>query len=79
MATITLTIADAALPRVIDALCATGGRDEDSPAPKGQFAKDVLIDWVRSQVVLHETQQAAETARLAAYARARAEVLEVIT
>lgn len=75
MATITLNIPDAALPRVVDALCWTGGRSEDSTVVKGVFAKSVLVDLVRDRVVVYETQRAQEAARLAADAKVRAEVV----
>jgi hypothetical protein len=74
MATIVLTIPDAVLPRVVDALCATGGREENSTVAKGVFAKRVLIDWVRDQVILNETRLAQEAARLTADAKARSEI-----
>ena len=74
MATITLTIPDAALPRVVDALCAYGGQAADSPVAKGAFAKGVVGSWVKSIVRAHEAQQAAEAARLAAEVKADAEV-----
>lgn len=74
MAVITLTIPDAVLPRVIDALCLEGQREEDSPIAKPAFAKSVVVAWVRDVVIKHETRSAMETARLTADGRARSEV-----
>lgn len=74
MAKIELTIPDAVLPRVIDALCAEGRKEEDDPTPRPQYARLVLIDWVRGVVYKHEALKAAEAARVAADARARSEV-----
>ena len=74
MATITLTIPDAALPRVVDALCVYGGRSADSALAPGAFARGVVAAWVKGIVVAHETQVAAEAARIAAETRTDAEV-----
>ena len=78
MAEIRLSIADAAMPRAVAALCALYGYEaakEREPAlTEAQFAKRVVAGWVRDQVIVYETRQAAETARLAADAKARAEV-----
>jgi hypothetical protein len=74
MATITLTIPDAVLPRVVDALCSYGDRAEDAAVAKGAFAKGVLIEWVTGVTFAYETRLAAEAARVAADAKARAEV-----
>ena len=53
MATITLTIADAIMPDLVDALCIAGGYQASSTSPdgtvtpnpmtKGQYAKHVLV------------------------------------
>ena len=69
MATITLNIPDAALPRVVDALCALDGYEPGS-GPKGAFAKQVLIRIVKQTVKNHE----AEIARRTAAAKADSEV-----
>lgn len=63
MATIALTIPDAALPRVVDALCARGHYAPEEGA-KGAFAKRVLADWLKDEVRRYELEQA----RLAALA-----------
>lgn len=55
MATITLNIPDAALSRVVDALCARGNwRDVETDGPKGAFAKRELARWLREEVHRHE-------------------------
>lgn len=85
MATITLTISDAAMPRVVDALCARGDYDGSRAAfleanPGGQFptrpqfAKAIVVDFVATIVKHHEAEQAAERARKAAQAKADKEV-----
>ena len=74
MATITLTIPDAVMPRVIDALCAYGDRPDSSPLTRGAFAKAVVVDWVKSITRQHEGVQAAKTAETTARARVDAEI-----
>ena len=74
MAEIRLVIPDAALPRVVDALCAYGGRPDDSTVTAPAFAKRVIAAWVTGIVRAHEAQQAAEMARSSASARVDAEV-----
>jgi hypothetical protein len=75
MAQIVLTIPDAVLPRVIDALCIDGQRPATSPVPKGQFAKQQIIDHVMRVVRQVEAQQAAEAARATADAAAATDVV----
>jgi hypothetical protein len=75
MATITLTIPDAALPRLVDALCALGGWEADSPIARGAFARGVLIAWARDQVVAHEARLARQAAEQEASTKARVEVV----
>jgi hypothetical protein len=74
MATITLNVPDAVLPRVVEALCVYGQRPDDSPEARGVFAKGVVVAFVRHVTMAHEAQQAAESARAAAEARAAADV-----
>ena len=61
MATIALTIPDAALPRVVDALCARGHYSADEGA-KGAFAKKVLAQWLREEVQRYEQAEADKVA-----------------
>lgn len=75
MATIVLNIPDAVLPRVVDALCAEGRRPEDSPISKGQFAKNMVIAYVREVV---RTQEAM-AARIVAEREATAAVARDVT
>lgn len=65
MATISLTIPDAALPRVIDALCARGHWSTETGVAKGPYAKTVLAQWLKEEVQRYEKAQA-EQAALAA-------------
>lgn len=54
MASITLTIPDALLPRVRAALCASAGLPDSNPN-----AKQAVIDWVRVTVRAYEYNAAA--------------------
>ncbi len=60
MASITLTIPDALLPRVVSALCQYGAVPQTNAN-----AKAVVVDWVKATVYAIEAQ-AAEAARPAA-------------
>ena len=65
MATITITIADEHMPRVVDALCIVGGwRSVELDGARGAFAKKVVMDYVRSTTreVEHQTALAAAKA-----------------
>lgn len=62
MAQITLTIADAQLSRVVDAICIAGGWDPDSGVTKNAFAKAFLVNYVKSTVLSVEYRQAQQTA-----------------
>lgn len=64
MASIQLDIPDAALPRVVAALCARGHYTA-AEGPKGAFAKKVLAQWLREEVQRYE-QVEADKAALAA-------------
>lgn len=86
MAAIQLTIPGAAMPRVIDALCARGDYDGQKQAflesnPDGQFptrpqfAKAMIAEYVRTVTKHYEADQAAETARKSAQTKADAEVI----
>lgn len=85
MAVIQLTIPDAAMPRVIDALCARGDYDGSRAAfldanpggqfpTRAQFAKSMLADFVRTVTKHFEAEAAAEAARKTAAAKAESEV-----
>lgn len=70
----------AALTRAVDAVCANHGYQatiDGSPNPetRNQFAKRMLANWVKSQVVLYETSLAANQARVTA--QASAELLNI--
>jgi hypothetical protein len=61
--TLTITLTDAQGARAITAICARCGYrptlPDGSPNPQtqAQFAKQQLIDWVRSQVTIYEAEQ----------------------
>lgn len=68
MAVISITIPDAQLTRVVDALCAQGDFDNKGGAlTKNQFAKKYIIDHVTA-IVLSREQTAAQVAAAAAAA-----------
>jgi hypothetical protein len=75
MATISLQIPDAVLPRVIDALCADGEWTSASPLTRAQFARQQIITYVRSVVRQHEARIAREAAAAEADAKAESEVV----
>lgn len=82
MATITLTIPTAAMPRVIDALCDRGNYDqvvaqlpEQEWPTRGEFAKRQVIDWVATVTRNYEGERDAKAARAAAISKADSEVL----
>lgn len=68
MAQISLNIPDAALPRVIEALCARGHWSPELGIPKGAFAKQALVAWLKDEVQRYEHRQA-ELAAVAAVVR----------
>jgi hypothetical protein len=80
MATISFTIPDAAMPRVIDALC--GAYDYRDTVPGGgpnpltrpQFAREQVRNFIRAAVAAWEAQQAGDAAAAAARAKADTEV-----
>lgn len=62
MAQITITIADAQLSRVVDAICIAGSWNPDLGITKNAFAKAFLVNYVKSTVLSVEYRQAQETA-----------------
>ncbi len=76
MATITINITDADLPRVITAICGVLnyqptltdmlGRTTPNPETPAQFARRMVVTDVKSYVVTWEGQQAAATAQATA-------------
>lgn len=76
MAQITLTIPDAHMPRVIDALCTVGDYNADTDGNRGAFAKSVVIQWVRDTVLAVERT---ETERVALANAPAPEPLDTIT
>ena len=76
-AEIIITIPDAVLPRVVDAVALEYDYDENKlrNETKGQFAKRMLIeDWVKRIVRNQEGKKAAEGARKSAESAADSEV-----
>lgn len=64
MATISITIPDAVLPRVVEALCTANGYDPSSGLTKNQFAKQSIARYVKQTVIDYETNAAANTAAM---------------
>jgi hypothetical protein len=65
MATIALTIPDAALPRVVEALCARGHWNAEIGTPKGVYAKQMLAEWLKAETLAYELRTAKEAAAAA--------------
>lgn len=84
MATITLNIPDAILPRVLNGFASRygytptlvdgNGADYQNPETKAQFAKRMLVDYMRTVVREAEATAAADAARQAAEQAARSEI-----
>ena len=62
MATITLTIPDGVLTRVLDAIALRHGYDPLTDGTKAQFAKAVVLKWVKKEVVEQEAGTVAAAA-----------------
>lgn len=58
MADITITVADAVLTRVLNAIAARHGYNPATDGTKGQFAKATLVKWAKKEVVEYEATQA---------------------
>jgi hypothetical protein len=71
--TITITIPDAVADRVINALCTSFGYT-GGPLTPGQFAKQVVLNFVKEQVRDAESRFAAAAARQAAINAVNADV-----
>ena len=78
MATISTTIPDEYLPRVIEALAGNYGYETNikdaegntipNPETKAQFAKRMMAQWVKQNISAWESNEAAQVARTAAIA-----------
>jgi hypothetical protein len=68
MASITITIPDASVPRVLDAMCSVGGYDPTSGLTKAAFARQMVAEYVKRTVRLDELNKAQAAALLAAQA-----------
>jgi hypothetical protein len=80
MAVISITISDAELPRVINAVCSQYNyqatvNGSPNPETKAQFAKRMMIVWLKDNVKADEVRAAIEAARTAASARVDSEIL----
>ena len=62
MATVTLTIPDAAMPRITEAFASTYGWNAQMGVTKAAFAKDQVIQFVKRTVVEAETRAAKQAA-----------------
>lgn len=62
MATVSVTIPDAALPRVLDAFASAYGYDADKDGPKADFAKKQVANFVMEVVRGQEATKAANAA-----------------
>ena len=62
MATITINIPDAAVPRVLEAMCSTGGYEPSDGLTKGAFAKRMLAQYVKRIVFEYEAMTAQRAA-----------------
>jgi len=61
MATITVTISDDDLPKIVDAVCALHGySDLLDPPTKEVFAKGFVLSLLKSKVATHERAQKIE-------------------
>ena len=65
MATVTITIADSVLARVVNGVAGATGYEAESGMTKEQHMKKVIRDWIRNTVVDYERQKAAEAAAAA--------------
>lgn len=75
MASITITIPDAVLTRVLDAIAARHGYDPLTDGTKAQFAKSVVIGWLKKEVVEHEANTAAASAASTQAAAANSQIV----
>jgi hypothetical protein len=75
MASISITIPDAVLSRVLDAFAARYGWESAGGQTKAQFAKSRVIEFIRDVVRAHEATAVAEAARVAAVAAVNADIV----
>jgi hypothetical protein len=65
---ITISVPDAAVPRILEAFKADQGWTPESTIPEGQLVKSAILKYVRAIVVGYESRLAAEVAAEAARA-----------
>lgn len=75
MAQVSITIPDAVLSRVLDAIATAYSYNSATDGTKAQFARRQLALWVMNTVRSVEANLAAETSRQTALTRADAEVV----
>lgn len=74
MAQVIITIPDAVLPRVLDAVAARYSYNAQNGQTKAQFAKSQVIAMLKDAVLWYEGTQAAQTAQQTAVTQVNAEV-----
>ena len=65
MAVLNLTIPDAVVNRIFDAIAANHGYNAGGGQTKAQFAKQIVIQFLKNEVQSLESRQAADAARTA--------------
>ena len=75
MTVLSVTIPDAVVSRVVDAVAYGNGYNDfiidpanpvnqiPNPMTKAQFAKNILKDWIKANVITYEAAKAADIAR----------------
>lgn len=74
MATVSITIPDEVVPRVLDAIAAQYGYDPNAGLTKAQFAKTILARFMKGVVVAYEATIAGEASRKTAEDKAKTEI-----
>lgn len=78
MANLTITVPDAVVARVFDALAAVYGYDPSKDGTKAQFARRCIAQHVKGVVLQHETSAAMDSVRstlAAADAKVQSEIV----
>lgn len=74
MASITITIPDPVLTRVLDAIASVGGYNSARDGTKAQFAKAYLVSYLKGIVIDYEGNVAAKTASDSARTTANSDI-----
>lgn len=75
MATITLTIPNNIVTRVIDGFVFDKGWNVDNPLTKAQFAQSELLLYIKKSVKAYETNQAVSAAKATAEASVDTDII----